>query len=43
MLINLDDIEELLRKRSGLPIEPRVQVNPDRMKWLRRWHPEVFP
>lgn len=40
--INLDDIEEHLRERAGAD-EQGVKVNPDRMKWLRRWHPEIFP
>lgn len=41
MLINLDEIEELLGKRSGSS-HNEVQVNPERAKWLRRWHPQLF-
>jgi hypothetical protein len=41
--INLDEIEEHLMERAGATGHPGVKTNSNRMKWLRRWHPEIFP
>lgn len=39
----LSDLEREVSEKSGPRGSPEVRVDPGRMKWLRRWHPEIFP